>query len=85
MQEVRELLKGLTAAVQVDGLPNRWLPDEIAAYCALPPLAIERVVKSRVGVLIDRLPCRLEITEEDGCKWVGVDFLTPSEMQAKAA
>lgn len=85
MQEVRELLKGLKTAVHADGLPNRWLPTEIAAYCDLPPPAIERVVRSRTAVLIDRLPCRLEISEEDGCTWVGVDFLTPSEMQAKAA
>lgn len=85
MQEVRELVKGLTTVVQMEGLPNRWQPVEIAAHCDLPAPAIERLVSSRIGALIDCLPCRLEITEENGCKWVDVDFLTPSEMQAKAA
>jgi len=75
MQEVRELVKGLTAAVRMDGLPNRWLSTEIAEYCALPPLSVERIVKSRTGALIDQHPCRLEISEEDGCAWVGVDPL----------
>lgn len=80
MQEVRELLKGLKTAVRADGLPNRWLPTEIAAYCDLPPPAIERVVRSRTGVLINRLPCSLEISEEDGCTWVGVDLIALPEM-----
>jgi len=65
MQEVR-VVKGLTAAVRMDGLPNR-LSTEIAEYCALPPLSVERIVKSRTGALIDQHPCRLEISEEDGC------------------
>ncbi len=85
MQEVRELVKGLTAAVRLDGLPNRWLPLEISAYCDLPPPVIERVIRSRTGAVIDRLPCSLEICHEDGCTWVGVDVLTLSDMCARAA
>ncbi len=85
MQEVREFLKGLTTAVRIDGLPNRWLPTEISAYCDLPPLAIERLVRCRTGAVIDQLPCRLELSHEDGCTWVDVDLLTPSEMLATAA
>jgi len=37
----------------MDGLPNRWLSTEIAEYCALPPLSVERIVKSRTGALIN--------------------------------
>ncbi len=85
MQEVREFLKGLTTAVQMDGLPNRWLSTEIANYCNLPPLTIERAVSSRMGVLVNHLPCRLELTQEDGCAWVGVDPLGPADFLAEAA
>jgi hypothetical protein len=83
MQEVRELVKGLTVAVRAHGLPNRWLSIEIAAYCDLPPTMVERVVRNRTGALIDQLPCRLEISEEDGYSWIGVDPLTLRELQAR--
>jgi hypothetical protein len=85
MQEVREFLKGLTTAVRIDGLPNRWLPAEISAHCDLPPSAIERLVRCRTGAMIDRLPCRLELSEEDGCTWVDVDLLAPTDFQVRVA
>ncbi len=82
MQEVREFLKGLTTVIQIDGLPNRWLSTEIANHCDLLPPAIERAVSSRMGVLVNHLPCRLELSNEDGSTWVGVDPLTLPEMMA---
>jgi hypothetical protein len=82
MQEMREFLKGLATAARMDGLPNRWLSTEIASYCDLPPPAIERTVSSRMGVLVNHLPCRLELSNEDGSTWVGVEPLTVPEMMA---
>jgi len=60
----------------IAGYPRKLLSIARCRLCLL-----KRIVKSRTGALIDQHPCRLEISEEDGCAWVGVDPLALSDLR----
>jgi hypothetical protein len=82
MEETRKLIDALTTAARMEGLPNRWPCTEISAYCDLQPEMVTKVARRRTGILIDGVPCLIEVEQEAECLWLNVDRLASWEMQA---
>ena len=82
MHDARKLLHGLKTAVQIDGLPNRWLCTELSNHCELSPMAIEELIRRRKGVVINMVPCHIELTQEGDCTWVDVEPFALHELCA---